>query len=101
MRAWLGCSCTWFYSGSFCLRLWTYFRHACKPSCDFALALNKTIKWGQAVFYWIAQFAGAILAAFLLKFMRLSLGGTIQAGATVGALTDKAQPFLAMVLKPS
>ncbi len=37
------------------------------PAVTFALALNNTVKWGQAAFYWIAQFAGAILAAWLLQ----------------------------------
>ncbi len=68
------------------------------PAVTFGLALNGTVKWGQAVFYWIAQFAGAILAAFLLKTILAALGGTIDAGQTVGALTDKA-PVLAMVME--
>lgn len=68
------------------------------PAVTFGLALSGTIKWGQAVFYWIAQFAGAILAAFLLRTFMTALGGTIDAGATVGALTEKA-PVLAMVME--
>lgn len=68
------------------------------PAVTFGLALSGTIKWGQAVFYWIAQFAGAILAAFLLKTIMAALGGTIDAGATVGALTEKA-PVWAMVME--
>jgi MIP family channel proteins len=68
------------------------------PAVTFGLALNGTIKWGQAIFYWIAQFAGAILAAYLLKIFVESVGGTINAGATVGALTDKA-PVMAMVVE--
>ncbi len=68
------------------------------PAVTFGLALNGTVKWGQAVFYWIAQFAGAILAALLLRTIMTSLGGNIDAGATVGALTEKA-PILAMVIE--
>jgi MIP family channel proteins len=68
------------------------------PAVTFALALNGTVKWGQAAFYWIAQFAGAILAAFLLKTVVGTLGGDIAAGATVGALTE-AQPIYAMVVE--
>ena len=68
------------------------------PAVTFGLALNGTIKWGQAVFYWIAQFAGAILAAFLLKTILADLGGTIEAGAAVGALTEQA-PIWAMVME--
>ncbi len=68
------------------------------PAVTFALALNNTIKWGQAVFYWVAQFAGAILAAWLLQTIAVSLGGTLEGGATTGLLTDK-QPILAMVVE--
>jgi len=70
------------------------------PAVTFGLWLNGTVKLGQAVFYWIAQFAGAILAAYFLKVIMAIVvdGGTIAAGATVGALTDKA-PVLAMVME--
>jgi MIP family channel proteins len=68
------------------------------PAVTFALALNNTVKWGQAVFYWIAQFAGAILAAWFLQFMAVKLGGTIEGGATTGLLTE-AQPVLAMIVE--
>ncbi len=68
------------------------------PAVTFGVALSGAIKWGQAAFYWIAQFTGAILAAFLLKTFMTALGGTIDAGQTVGALTDKA-PVLAMVME--
>ena len=68
------------------------------PAVTFALALNGTVKWGQAVFYWIAQFAGAILAGFLLNSAVSSLGGDITAGATVGALTESHQIY-AMVFE--
>ena len=68
------------------------------PAVTFALALNKTIRWGQALFYWIAQFAGAILAAWFLQFMAVKLGGTIQGGATTGMLTES-QPVLAMIVE--
>ncbi len=62
------------------------------PAVTFGLALNKTIQWGEAAFYWIAQFAGAILAAFALR----TFFGDISAGATVGSLTDAA-PIYAMI----
>ncbi|MBC7877789.1 MAG: aquaporin [Anaerolineales bacterium] len=68
------------------------------PAVTFALALTGTVKWGQAVYYWIAQFAGAILAALLLRAVAQSVGGTIEGGATIGALTDS-QPILAMVVE--
>ena len=64
------------------------------PAVTFGLALNNTVKWGEAVFYWIAQFAGAALAAFALK----TFAGDISAGATVGSLTATA-PILAMIVE--
>jgi MIP family channel proteins len=63
------------------------------PAVTFGLAAYGTIKWGQAVFYWLAQFAGAILAAFLLQ----TITGDISAGATVGSLTTTAPIFAALV----
>ena len=64
------------------------------PAVTFGLALHGVLKWGQAVYYWIAQFSGAIVAAFLLnRFV-----GDISGGATVGSLTDAA-PLAAMVVE--
>lgn len=68
------------------------------PAVTFAFLLNQTLKWGQAIFYWIAQFLGAILAAWLLQTIAVLLGGTLEGGATTGLLTDK-QPVLAMVVE--
>ena len=68
------------------------------PAVTFALALNNTVKWVQAIFYWIAQFAGAILAAWLLHTIATLLGGTLEGGATTGLLTEP-QPILAMVVE--
>ena len=66
------------------------------PAVTFGLALNNTIKWAEAVVYWVAQFAGAIVAAYVLKIIvgSVNLGG-IQAANTAGALTEPA-PFVAM-----
>ncbi|MCK6539412.1 MAG: aquaporin [Anaerolineales bacterium] len=68
------------------------------PAVTFGLALNGTVKWGEAVFYWIAQFAGGIVAAFTLN---LAVGGVsvdgIGGGATIGVLTDSAPYAAALV----
>src|SRR5215207_7352504 len=37
------------------------------PAVTFGLALNGTVKWTEALVYWIAQFAGAALAAYALN----------------------------------
>ena len=59
------------------------------PAVTFGLALNGTVEWGEAVVYWVAQFAGAVLAAFALK----AVVGVVNAEAfaaaqTTGVLTD-------------
>lgn len=66
------------------------------PAVTFGLALNNTIKWAQALYYWVAQFAGAIVAAYLLTVIvdSVNLGG-IEGGATVGTLTEPA-PYAAL-----
>ena len=68
------------------------------PAVTFGLALNGTVKWMQAVFYWIAQFAGAILAVFFLKTLVEPLGANISQIVTSGLLTES-QPIMAMVLE--
>src|SRR5688500_2144912 len=66
------------------------------PAVTFGLALNNTIKWAEAAFYWLAQFAGAIVAAYVLKIVVDSVNlGDIQGSITAGALTEPA-PFVAM-----
>ena len=59
------------------------------PAVTFGLALNGTVTWIEAVVYWIAQFAGAVLAAFTLN----AVVGVVNAEAfaaaqTTGVLTD-------------
>jgi MIP family channel proteins len=59
------------------------------PAVTFGLALNGTVKWSEAAVYWVAQFAGAVLAAFVLN----SIVGLVNAQAfgaaqTTGVLTN-------------
>jgi MIP family channel proteins len=68
------------------------------PAVTFGLALNGTVKWIQALFYWLAQFAGAILAVFFLKTIVESLGADIGKMVTSGILTGS-HPIMAMVLE--
>ncbi len=65
------------------------------PAVTFGLALNGTIKWVEALVYWVAQFAGAVAAAFLLRTFLAVFSPTAFAGAaTAGVLTDLTQyPF--------
>lgn len=64
------------------------------PAVTFAMALSNKVKWGEAVFYWIAQFAGAGLAGWLLS----ATYGDVSGGATVGSLSTSA-PILAMAVE--
>lgn len=68
------------------------------PAVTFALALQGALKWSEAVFYWLAQFVGAISAAGLLHLIASTLGGSINASATVGVLTND-YPVLAMLVE--
>ncbi|MFM8424740.1 MAG: MIP/aquaporin family protein [Chloroflexota bacterium] len=68
------------------------------PAVTFGLALQGTLKWMDALVYWVAQFLGAISAAGLLHLVVNELGGTINAGATVGALTENF-PLYAMLIE--
>jgi MIP family channel proteins len=68
------------------------------PAVTFGLALNGTVKWAQAVVYWIAQFAGAIAAAAVLHYSVDSVGASINSGLTVGRFTLE-QPIWAMVIE--
>ena len=69
------------------------------PAVTFGMALNNTIRWAEAGVYWIAQFAGAILASYLLTVIvgSVNLGG-IEGGVTRGTLTEPA-PYIALVVE--
>ncbi|MBI3761549.1 MAG: aquaporin [Chloroflexi bacterium] len=54
------------------------------PAVTFGLALAGKIDWGKAVWYWIAQFVGAAIAAYLLAYL---VGTGTGLGATTGSLT--------------
>lgn len=64
------------------------------PAVTFAMVLSNKVKWSEAVYYWIAQFAGAGLAGWLLSVAY----GDISGGATIGTLSTSA-PILAMVVE--
>jgi aquaporin Z len=69
------------------------------PAVTFGLALNGTVKWIDAVVYWVAQFVGAVLAAFALN----AAVGTVNADAfgaaqTVGVLTEQF-PYYALAIE--
>ena len=67
------------------------------PAVTFGLALNGTVKWAEVVTYWLAQFAGAAVAAWALSFVVSSVSG-LDGGATVGTLTEP-QPYAAFLVE--
>ena len=69
------------------------------PAVTLGLAVNGTIKWIEAIVYWVAQFSGAVLAAFLLStFVSLIDANAVTAMATNGVLTAS-HPYYAMGLE--
>lgn len=59
------------------------------PAVTFGLALNGTVKWGEAAVYWVAQFAGAVLAAFVLNaVVGVVNAQAFEAAQTTGVLTS-------------
>lgn len=64
------------------------------PAVTFAMVLNNKVKWGEAVYYWIAQFVGAGLAGWLLS----ATYGDVSGSATAGILSTS-QPILAMAVE--
>jgi MIP family channel proteins len=69
------------------------------PAVTFGLALNGTVKWSDAVVYWVAQFAGALLAAFFLRMIVGLVNANAFKGAqTTGILTDKF-PYYALAVE--
>jgi MIP family channel proteins len=60
------------------------------PAVSFAFALTRHFPWPRAIAYWVAQSAGALVAAALL---RGSLGNVAHVGATLPA-GSQGQSFL-------
>lgn len=63
------------------------------PAVTAGLLVGGKISLNRAIFYWIAQFAGGIVAAFVLAAVTASNN----AGATTGSLTDTALGSAAIV----
>ena len=78
------------------------------PAVTLGLAANGNIKWSDAAVYWVAQFSGAALAAFVLnQFLKLLVTMTlidasgINSMATNGALMrgEIPHPYFALGLE--
>ena len=68
------------------------------PAVTASLALTGKIGWDRAVAYWVAQFIGAAVAAFLLVYIVGPSTDIKGLGATVGSLTI-ADPAKTMVVE--
>lgn len=69
------------------------------PAVTLGLAANGNIKWGDAAVYWLAQFSGASLAAFMLNLFLTPLSPeAIASAATTGALVAEF-PYYALALE--
>jgi len=69
------------------------------PAVTLGLALNGTVKWLDAIVYWVAQFAGALLAAFLMKVFLTPINtDLVNSMATHGAFVTGHQ-YYAMALE--
>jgi MIP family channel proteins len=58
------------------------------PAVTLGLVVTGKIDWMKAVYYWIAQFVGATIAAFLLSWL---VGASTGLGATTGNFTNTDQ----------
>ncbi len=69
------------------------------PAVTLGLAANGNIKWSDAAVYWVAQFSGAALAAFMLRLFLTPLSPeAIASAATTGALVAEF-PYYALGLE--
>jgi aquaporin Z len=68
------------------------------PAVTFGMVLNGALTWGEAVVYWLAQFAGAAAGAAFLHYAVTPAGGSLVPAATIGVLTES-QPIWAMLIE--
>ncbi len=70
------------------------------PAVTFGVAVGGKIDWGKAVSYWVAQFLGGAVAAYLLLWL---LGPESNLGATIGRFTphgeEVGQPVKVLVVE--
>jgi aquaporin TIP len=70
------------------------------PAVTLGLAANGNIKWGDAIVYWFAQFAGAVLSALALRSLFTPLQADLMnSTATTGALIARDLPYHALALE--
>lgn len=69
------------------------------PAVTLGLAANGNIKWNDAILYWVAQFAGGVLAAFLLRMFVTPLSTDAFSGAMTSGLLTSEHPYYALAME--
>lgn len=69
------------------------------PAVTLGLAINGTVKWVEAIVYWIAQFSGAVVAAFLLRTFLTPLSVDAFSGAATSGLLGSEHVYYALGLE--
>lgn len=69
------------------------------PAVTLGLAVNGTIKWVEAILYWVAQFSAAFVAAFLLRTFLTPLSADAFSGAGTSGLLGADHLYYAMGLE--
>jgi len=69
------------------------------PAMTLGLAANGDLKWGDAAVYWVAQFSGAALAAYVLHLFVTPLSAEAFTGAASNGLLVTDHAYYAMALE--
>jgi len=69
------------------------------PAVTLGMAANGNIKWSDAAVYWVAQFFGAALAAFLLRTFVSQVDANAVAGIATNGVLTASHPYYAMSLE--
>jgi len=69
------------------------------PAVTLGLAINGTIKWVETIVYWVAQFSGAVVAAFLLRLFLTPLSPDAFTGAATSGLLGADHVYYAIGLE--
>jgi len=68
------------------------------PAVTFGIAVSGRMEWPKAIAYWVAQFLGAAIAAYLLKWLLETVLPTSDLGSTIGSLTKQDGAALKVVV---
>lgn len=69
------------------------------PAVTLGLVLQGTVKWVEGIVYWVAQFSGAVVAAFLLRLFLTPLSADAFSGAASSGLLGVDYVYYAMGLE--